>query len=85
MSATGFPSIDNRTNRSLPKFGDRCTINRPVGPLGIGVGVGFGLALASVAQLETTIALTKTKMHEILPMKFLLISSVYNFPRATNQ
>src|SRR5216683_1527895 len=51
MSATFFPSINNRMDRSVPKFGARCTINRPVGcPLLDVVGPPWdGVAVATVA------------------------------------
>jgi two-component system chemotaxis response regulator CheY len=51
MSETRFPSIDNRMKRSLPKFGERCTINRAVFP--VGVGVGRGRAYAQGADIAT--------------------------------
>jgi len=44
MSAAFFPSIHSRIDKSVPKFGARCTINRAVGPFGVGVGVGRAFA-----------------------------------------
>lgn len=61
MLATCFPSIDNRMNRSLPKFGARCTINRAVFPLGVGAGVGRGLASAVAIATRR-----KTELKKIL-------------------
>src|SRR5438309_211121 len=60
MSATFFPSINNRMDRSVPKFGARCTINRPVGcPLGDVVGPPWdGVAVPTVSVAETRTAKT---------------------------
>jgi len=60
MSATRFPSIDNRMKRSLPKFGARCTINRAVLPVGVGVGVARGRA--STAEIANAV-MKKKKMN----------------------
>src|ERR1700719_2541175 len=61
MSATRFPSIDNRMKRSLPKVGVRWTINRAVFPVGVGLGVGRGRACADGAVAATAIAAIKNK------------------------
>src|SRR5207302_357819 len=75
MSATFFPSIDNRIDRSVPKFGARCTITRPIFPLGIGLGVGLGLpkSLGNACALlaPTRIAHAKTKITNALGKKFI--------------
>src|SRR6266404_9047866 len=64
MSAVFFPSINNRIDKSVPKFGARWTINRPVARalvFGAGVGVARDRAFAS-----TTVA---SVVHKIdIPM-----------------
>jgi hypothetical protein len=59
--------------RSLPKFGARWTIIRPIFPLGVGTGVGRGRACASGATLSSTHDTTSTKM------KLRFIAMIYPF------
>src|SRR5213594_1797463 len=63
MSATFFPSINNRMDRSVPKFGARCTINRPVGcPLLDVVGPPWdGVAVATVAGARAFASVAETR------------------------
>src|SRR5713101_320363 len=63
MSATFFPSINNRMDRSVPKFGARCTINRPVGcPLLDVVGPPWdGVAVATVARARAFASIAETR------------------------
>jgi hypothetical protein len=50
MSAARFPSMTNRMDKSLPKFGARCTIKRPTLPVGVAVGRGRAGALIVEAK-----------------------------------
>src|SRR2546426_12271781 len=76
MSPAFFPSINNRMDRSVPKFGARCTITRPTFPLGTGLGVGLGLpkslgnACASLA-VTTKIAQATVTPTNALGNKFI--------------
>src|SRR5207249_8525741 len=72
MSATFLPSIDNRMERSVPKFGTRCTITRPVGcPLLDGVGVGVARLLAFASATQTKIAHASATPTKRLVRKFM--------------
>src|SRR5713101_4041792 len=76
MSATFFPSINNRMDRSVPKFGARCTINRPVGCPLLDV-------VASVAETRT--AKTAAALKKSLGKTFIApnLSRCRLFPLST--
>src|SRR6266446_4303820 len=87
MSATFFPSINNRMDRSVPKFGARCTINRPVGcPLVDVVGPPWdGVAVATVSVAETRTAQTAAALKKSLGKTFIApnLSRCRLFPLST--
>jgi hypothetical protein len=65
------PSIDNRTTRSVPKFGALCTIKRALGCLpGDGLAVAARL-LAWISAAGTAIVQTKARIQKILELLFI--------------
>jgi hypothetical protein len=65
------PSIDNRTTRSVPKFGALCTIKRALGCLpGAELAVATRL-LAWISAAGTTIVQTKARIQKILKLFFI--------------
>src|SRR3982750_3548230 len=70
MFATRLPSTDNRIDKSVPKFGARCTINRPIGPFGVGAGVARGRACMSATDASIAHKI------DIVTAKCVFISSV---------
>ena len=68
--------------RSLPKFGDRCTINRAILRLGVGVGVEAGRASARDVHAAMAIVATQIQVLAKLFLTELNLTVSLNFSQS---